>query len=187
MERLYNIFRASRITSLLLLPVLFLAGCASVDPTWQTLGERERAPKSVTIPAGGVRIPLVRCEQGHLFVEARCRGTPLFLLLDTGSPRLQLPLSFAREQGIVTLPVEHQTWTEGQSPLEVGLLPELRFGSVCVKEVPVSFTDLSGWISEERRFARQRVDGVLGEDLLSALNARIEYADGRLILLAKPP
>ena len=164
--------------------LLFIAfGCAHTDPGVRELFEHEREPASVTFGAPGGSVPLYQDRDGRPYVEAGVAGTNLLLLVDTGTPLILLDATIASSQKIALTPGAHRVPTpEGLAACQAAVLPELRVGSAVVHEVTAAFLNLSAWRDQAGSINGRAIHGVLGGTVLPALQARIDFAAGRLLM-----
>lgn len=147
--------------TLMVLAALFLAGLAveardSEDPS---------------------SIPLGRTPSGLLTVPVTVRGKPFVFLLDTGSARSVLGRATAQAVGLLVTPGARMVGTTGTKEVGQAVVDELRVGSVVVERHPVVVTDLETLSRHDIK-----VDGLLGADVLTRAEMRLDFERGRMWL-----
>jgi predicted aspartyl protease len=138
------------------------------------LATSARESRADVLPPG---VPLTVDEQGGLLVPALAAGRPVMLLLDTGASHSSLRPELARTLGLapagdVTM---HALGTTRRVPL--ARLPVLAVGFAEVADLRVLLFDPA--VDE---VGGQRVDGVLGQDVLGRYNYSLDRRRRRLVI-----
>lgn len=133
-------------------------------------------------------LPLERSSQNHLLVRASINHKPARLLVDTGAPLSAVALDRARH--FEMHPVRAKTKIPSQLNINgalntVSLARSLRLGALDLVDeamVLIDFSHLQKTYTDQGERERES-DGILGTDILSPLNAVLDY--DRMLLVFK--
>lgn len=114
-------------------------------------------------------LQLERSAQNHLLVRARINGKPAILGVDTGAPVSAIALKRKKHFELAALP--------GSSDLpprlringgfsRVVIAHRLQFGALTLLDEPMVAIDLSGPARAAREYEEEKLDGILGADIL---------------------
>jgi len=132
-----------------------------------------------------VTIPLKRAADGKLYLTVSVMGRDLVMFLDTGAStvidtnvarRLSVPLVDTGQQGF---------GMTGVAGKRISTHVEMRLGALRMEGLPVDCLDLSQLKAISRGNGMPAFDGVIGAELLTMLQAQIDF--GRLTLTVKRP
>jgi predicted aspartyl protease len=134
-------------------------------------------------------LPLIRSRQNHLLVRALVNGEEAWLTVDSGSPISAISIS-RREHfhlaGITPnsdLPPRVQV-NEGFGNLAIAR--SFRLGALTLLDEPVVMLNLKSPSPASRLLNDERVDGILGTDILLPLEAVLDCRAQTLILKMNP-
>jgi predicted aspartyl protease len=134
------------------------------------------------------RLPL-EADGCHLLLEAKIGKEKLRLVVDTGASKTALDAGWLREilPGLDLEKQEQASAGLGTTTMESALavLPELKLGKLSIKHPAVAVLDLSHIRNSYQMLDLGDIHGVLGGDILSAHEAKINYAKNRLSLYAQ--
>ncbi len=136
-----------------------------------------------TIPFKIIPIPQQGC---HIMCQLQMSGYKLNMLIDTGASLTVLDLK--RYQKIYPenelLPYENsfRGITSHNVKSFVALVDSLMLGTIELKNKRLLLVDLSSINQAYAHYDLERIDGVLGGDLLLSMHANIDYAAGRILL-----
>lgn len=134
-------------------------------------------------------LPLVRSRQNHLLVRALVNGEEAWLTVDSGSPISAIAASrrqHYRLAGIASnsnLPARVQV-NEGFGNLAVAR--SFRLGALTLLDEPVVMLNLKSPSRASRLLNDERVDGILGTDILLPLEAVLDCQRQTLVLKMNP-
>ena len=135
-------------------------------------------PASVTIPLG-------RAIDGKLYLTVPVMGRNLLLFLDTGASTV-IDIGVARSLGLPLVDTGQQGFgLTGVAGKRIGTHVDLRLGALKLTHLPVDCLDLTQLKAIGKGNGMPEFDGVIGAELLTTLQARIDF--GRLTLTVKRP
>jgi Aspartyl protease len=133
------------------------------------------------LPGGSGRVKLDWIDRRPLpCVAAQVGGVALNLLLDTGVGDTLLDADLAERLDVRTFgsePIQFPSGPAGRVAL--GILPELRLGTLAIGQVPVQVMPLRDTFAH---LSDRPVDGILGTGLFSRFRTTLDYARGCLTL-----
>lgn len=138
-------------------------------------------PQTISLD-GPVRLKTQRDATGDLDADLRVNGASEHWLLDTGANMSVVTVSFAKRLGVQPLPGYGQTSsgvTGIENPLQVAVLPELKFGSATVHNVVLLILDDEN-LNVGTENGNYQIEAVLGYPVLQALGAVTFSQDGTL-------
>lgn len=130
------------------------------------------------------RVRLSRSRDGKLLFRAKAPGGRAWFLVDTGAPITCAEISKASVFQFKPVPLgagPSAILMNGQQG-RMALIPQLEFGGVTQKDVPVVGVDLFGMI---RQANCSRYDGILGLDDLIRSHAVIDFGNRTLFMHAQ--
>ncbi len=131
--------------------------------------------------AGPVRIPWIRCWPVPI-VKAKLNGQNVLLAIDTGVADLVLDPTAARRCGVTLMPEQMPVfWGGTRVAARVALVQRLELGRLRIERIPAAATALRRW-SLEANPDGERVDGVIGLNLLSRFTPTFDYRKCALVL-----
>jgi hypothetical protein len=118
-------------------------------------------------------VPLVRAKlDGHL----------VLLAIDTGADDLLLNESAARRYKVERFPAQYVTfWSGSRTVVRGAFVKRLELGAVKIEGVPAAVLSLNRW-SLDVNPQGQRIDGIIGLNLLRQFTATLDYQGQRLEL-----
>src|SRR4029079_5347318 len=137
--------------------------------------------RSITFPEKPVTLPLFLSASGVPMIEVMVEGKPHTFWLDTGSSMSIVSSSVAAECGIRPLTPDtlEVATTTGRVPAQAGAIGRLQLGGIDIR------TTTSLIVSDERMQVRigdalggpaiVQIEGVIGYDIISRLDLRIDY------------
>ena len=157
-------------------PLVFLAGAASAQQTEPLVWFE--GPSSVTIP-------LKRSIDDKLYLTVPVMGHDLVLFIDTGANTL-IDLDVARRLGIPLVDAGLEGFgLTGLAGKRIRTHVDLRLGALKISNLPIDCLDLTQLRAVSRGNNMPEFDGLIGAELLSQLQARVDF--GRLTLTVKRP
>jgi hypothetical protein len=133
------------------------------------------------LPGGSWRAELDWIDRRPLpCVAAQVGGVAFDLLLDTGVGDTLIDADLAERLGVRTFgsePIQFPSGPAGR--VRLGILPELRLGTLAIGQVPVQVMPLRDTFAH---LSDRPVDGILGTGLFSRFRTTLDYARGRLTL-----
>jgi hypothetical protein len=130
---------------------------------------------------GSVQIPWIRCWPVPI-VKAKLNGQNVLLAIDTGVADLILDPSAARRCGVTLMPEQMPVfWNGTRVAARVALVQRLELGRLRIERVPAAATALRRW-SIEANPGGERVDGVIGANLLARFTPTLDYHKCALVL-----
>lgn len=124
------------------------------------------------------RIPL---EEGgcHLLLEARWADRPVVLVLDTGASKTVFDVAEVRSNhpDLVIETSEQKSAGLGTDTMESHLfkLKDFHIGKCQIRKVKAAALDISHIQSTYQSLGFERLDGILGGDILMKYKAKIDY------------
>jgi hypothetical protein len=130
---------------------------------------------------GPVQSPWIRCWPVPI-VKAKLNGQNVLLAIDTGVADLILDPSAARRCGVTLMPEQMPVlWNGTRVAARVALVEHLELGKLRIERVPAAVTTLRRW-SLEANPGGERVDGVIGTNLLARFTPTLDYRKCALVL-----
>jgi hypothetical protein len=130
---------------------------------------------------GSVQVPWIRCWPVPI-VKAKLNGQNVLLAIDTGVADLLLDPSAARRCGVTLMPEQMPVlWNGTRVAARVALVQRLELGRLGIERVPAAATALRRW-SLEANPGGERVDGVIGANLLARFTPTLDYHKCALVL-----
>jgi len=132
-----------------------------------------------------VTIPLKRAIDGKLYLTVPVMGRDLLLFLDTGATTV-IDVNVARKLRVPLVDTGQQGFgLTGMAGKRISTHVDLQLGALRITNMPVDCLDLTQLRAVSRGNGMPDFDGVIGAELLSQLQARIDF--GRLTLTVKRP
>lgn len=149
-----------------------------VDPQTRAYGSLARHGERLTLP-------LVRGEGvAEWFVPVQIGTTRGWWHVDTGSPFSVVPSRIARHEGFQPVVEGEISTAAGSVDSQLGLLPSVRLGDLELREVSALVLD-EPYLAKLPLDGRKRpVIGILGANLLAALDASLDFRSSTLRLRA---
>jgi len=120
----------------------------------------------------------------HFLLSAEIMDTEAVLVMDTGASESVLDLKFAESLSIDILPSDEEAISAavGSSNITtyIGLVHEFKLGNSILTDIKVQLMDLSNVRNSYKQMFNKDVQGLLGGDLLSQMNAIINYKEDSL-------
>jgi predicted aspartyl protease len=143
-----------------------------------------------SLPAAGLGVldyealPLSRSPQNHLLVQAEINGKPATFVVDTGAPMSAVSPDRAEHFGLK--PVGPKSLLPKRLNINgafnsISIARNLRLGVLNLVDEPMVLIRMA-----DRRGAQRESDGILGTDVLSPLNAVVDFDRMLLILKVDP-
>ena len=132
-----------------------------------------------------VTLPLRRAADGKLYLTVQVMGRNLVMFLDTGASTV-IDVNVARRLGVPLVDTGQQGFgLTGVAGKRISTRVELRLGALRMLDLPVDCLDLTQLKAVSRGNGMPAFDGVIGAELLTELQAEIDF--GRLTLTVKRP
>jgi predicted aspartyl protease len=132
-----------------------------------------------------VTIPLKRAVDGKLYLTVPVMGRDLLLFLDTGASTV-IDINVARKLGVPLVDTGQEGFgLTGMAGKRISTHVDLRLGTLKIANMPVDCLDLTQLRAVSRGNGMPDFDGVIGAELLTELQAKIDF--GRLTLTVKRP
>jgi hypothetical protein len=132
-----------------------------------------------------VTLPLRRAADGKLYLTVQVMGRDLVMFLDTGASTV-IDINVARRLGVSLVDTGQQGFgLTGVAGKRISTRVELRLGAMRMAGLPVDCLDLTQLKAVSRGNGMPAFDGVIGAELLTELEAEIDF--GRLTLTVKRP
>jgi clan AA aspartic protease (TIGR02281 family) len=128
----------------------------------------------VEFPTGAASVDLPVHFGGHVYATVTIGGTDYQFVLDTGASGIAVDSGVARALGL-TLYGEHAHLVAGRTTVARSVVPEMRIGTLVMRDVAVGVVPLG---SADRRGVRMA--GLLGFDFLAQLGVTIDYEQSRV-------
>jgi len=152
---------------------LTLAGAA-----WSESTVAFEGPASVTIP-------LRRAADDKLYLTVLVMERPLVVFIDTGAPTV-LDIGIMREMGVPMAETGEQGFgLTGKAGKRIAAQVDMQLGALMITGLPIDCIDLTQLKAVSRGNGMPEFDGVIGADLLTMLQAQVDF--GRLTLTVKRP
>lgn len=148
-----------------------------------------RQPNSTRPAAHFEALPLVRSRQNHLLVRAVINGRPAWLGVDTGAPVSAIALH--RRDYFRLGPIAAKSNLPERVQINgafnhVAIARELRLGALTLVDEPVVIVDLGNSVRAAQLLDEQRIDGLIGADILFPTKAVLDCQRQLLILKIDP-
>ena len=134
-------------------------------------------------------VPLVRSQQNHLLVRAFINGKPAWLTVDSGAPVSAIALNRREYFRLKSTTAESKLPARVQingAFNNVAIARELRIGGLTLVDEPVVTVDLGYSARAARRAHEQKIDGIIGADILFPTRAVLDCERQLLILNTDP-
>ena len=153
--------------------------------SWAT-AFRKIPRREITFPAQPVVLPLMLSASGTPMIEITLDGRRRTFWLDTGSSMSIVSTDIAAQSDMKPLlqdTLEVAT-TTGRVPAQAGAIRHMQIGGISVRNTPaliVSSNRMQVRVgNEEGSPAVAQIDGVIGFDIISRLDVRIDYVNNRV-------
>jgi len=154
------------------LPALGVSAQPAERPVWF------EGPSSITLP-------LKRAIDGKLYLTVSVMNRDLLLFLDTGASTV-IDINVARKLGVRLVDTGQEGFgLTGVAGKRISTHVDLRLGTLNITGLPVDCLDLTQLRAVSRGNGMPDFDGVIGAELLTELQAKIDF--GRLTLTVKRP
>ncbi len=149
------------------------------------------APRQLSFPRAPVVLPLVMSASGTPMILVKINGKERLLWLDTGSSMSIMASDAAQECGV--LPLVQDTLevatTTGRVPARPAAIARIELGGIDIRNstamiVAANLMQVRLGDGSDPRLA-VKIDGVIGFDIISRLDVRIDYLNRR-VTLQKP-
>ena len=108
---------------------------------------------------------------------------PVVFFIDTGGSEVTLDTEFASELGLTSFGSVQGTFSGGQhAPVQSGRIESITVGDWTVRNVPVAMLALR---QLSKAFGVERIDGIIGTNLLYHFLATLDYPKAELVLRRK--
>ena len=132
-----------------------------------------------------VTIPLKRAADDKLYLTVSVMGRELVMFLDTGAPTV-LDINIVRALGVPLTDTGQQGFgLTGKAGKRIAAQVDMQLGALGITGLPVDCIDLTQLKAVSRGNGMPEFDGVIGADLLTMLQAQVDF--GRLTLTVKRP
>jgi predicted aspartyl protease len=132
-----------------------------------------------------VTIPLRRATDGKLYLTVSVMGRGLVMFIDTGASTV-LDINVVRTLGVPLEDTGQQGFgLTGAAGKRIATRVDMRLGALAIVDLPVDCLDLTQMKSVSRGIGMPAFDGVIGAELLTMLQAQIDF--GRLTLTVRRP
>jgi hypothetical protein len=150
---------------------------------------RKVPPRRMTFPDRPVVLPLLLSPSGIPMIELSIEGKRHVFWLDTGSSMSIVSSQVARECGIKPLTADtlEVATTTGRVPAQAGAINHLKLGGIDIRSTTALI------VSDERMQVHignapglptaVQIEGVVGYDIISRLDLRIDYVNHRVTLM----
>ena len=150
---------------------------------------KDVGPRLVSFPVKRVTVPLIISAAGTPMITVMVNGKPKVMWLDTGSSMSIVSSDVARECGInaiISDTLEVAT-TTGHVPARPATISRLQLGSIDIRNstaMIVASQLMQIRVGEGMNADKDiGIDGVIGFDIISRLDLRIDYVNRRVTLL----
>ena len=162
---------------------VFLIGAAFL-PTLR-LSAQPAEPRVWFEGPSSVTLPLRRAIDGKLYLTVSVMDRDLLLFLDTGASTV-IDINVARKLGVRLVDTGQQGFgLTGVAGKRISTHVDLRLGVLKISGLPVDCLDLTQLRAVSRGNGMPDFEGVIGAELLTQLQAKIDF--GRLTLTLKRP
>jgi predicted aspartyl protease len=167
--------------------LLFLAAAGLLAPAQAATSARNSPPAQAS--AQFEALPLIRSKQNHLLVRASINGKEAWLGVDSGAPVSAISLSRRQYFGLTGIPTSSNLPAKLQINggfNSVAIVHHFRLGGLELLDEPVVTVDLGSSSKAARLVDEQRIDGILGADILFPTKAVLDCQRQLLILKLDP-
>ena len=170
--------RATYKSLALLFPAVLIAA-----PGVMASGEQRTLAR---LPAEFEALPLLRSQQNHLLVNAAINGKRAVMMVDTGSPSTVVRPERCRyynlsESASAGADLPNQIQVNG-SLNQLLVAHELAIGGSALTDVPIAAAQLAGVRRSPESERYERIDGILGLDVLLTTRAVLDFEQQTLVL-----
>ncbi|HMI18815.1 MAG TPA: aspartyl protease family protein [Sphingomonas sp.] len=132
-----------------------------------------------------VTIPLKRAADDKLYLTVLVMGRDLVMFLDTGASTV-LDINIVRTLGVTLADTGQQGFgLTGAAGKRIATHVDMQLGALSITGLPVDCLDLTQLKAVSRGNGMPEFDGVIGAELLTMLQAQVDF--GRLTLTVKRP
>jgi len=149
---------------------------------------KDAAPRRFVFPPGPVVLPLSMSVAGTPVIPVMVNGRRKFFWLDTGSSMSIIASDVAEECGVKPLVKDtlEVATTTGRISARPASIEQLDIGGITVANSTGMIVEsglLEVYVDETpTRTKRLPIDGIIGFDIISRLNMRLDYSDGTVVL-----
>lgn len=149
---------------------------------------KDAAPRQFAFPPGPVVLPLSMSVAGTPVIPVLVNGRRKFFWLDTGSSMSIIASDVAVECGVQALVKDtlEVATTTGRISARPASIQQLDIGGITVANSTGMIVEsglLEVYVDETpTRKKRLPIDGIIGFDIISRLNMRLDYRDGTVVL-----
>lgn len=128
---------------------------------------------------GYVKIQMEKLASGHLHISGKLNGVKGNFILDTGASGTVIEIKNEKKFQMKTQSSERQASGAGGSSIQMKASPKnnLTLGNLELKEKSLMLMNLDHVNQAFERFGIEKVDGVIGADILTSQKAIIDYAN----------
>jgi hypothetical protein len=137
---------------------------------------------------GYISFPLNKLKTGYLGIDIRIEEKNLFLAVDTAAPFTHLDLERVKHLRLKWQPYDKIEGKEKSLPTQASSwceVSKLEIGTVEIRHVVVAGHDLSDINKNLVLYMEPQLDGVLGSDVLTKLDAVIDYSTIKIYIKPK--
>ncbi len=140
--------------------------------------------ENILIKRGYTVINLKKSVVGHFEIEAKINGKRVLMLLDTGASKSVLDYETANTLNLLLESESNCGGGLGTSEAAVNssIIEALTIGSIVINSFPLYIMDFSHPIKSIQGRGGNKIDGVIGSDILEPRSAIIEYKESKLYL-----
>jgi hypothetical protein len=132
-----------------------------------------------------VTIPLRRAADDKLYLTVTVMGRALVVFIDTGAPTV-LDINIMHGLGVPLVETGEQGFgLTGKAGKRIAAQVDMQLGALTITSLPVDCIDLTQLKAVSRGNGMPEFDGVIGADLLTMLQAQVDF--GRLTLTVRRP
>ncbi len=134
-----------------------------------------------------IQVIKIENEGSHLIIQGNINKNKCYLIIDTGASKsvFNRKLSDSMKEENINLNIHdlHTTTLYSDDiPSISGIIKEFQIGTLCKYNYEVTFIDIDYINKLYQDTVGKKIDGLIGNDLLVAHKAIIDYADKSLIL-----
>lgn len=140
--------------------------------------------EKILIDKGYASIPMKKSTLGHFELEVKINDNAVLMLLDTGATKSVIDKETANKLGLKQSDESNCGGGLGTSQATVNssIIEELKIGELKIKSIPIYIMDFSHPIKSIQGRGGNKIDGVIGADILEPRSAIIEYKESKLYL-----
>jgi hypothetical protein len=156
--------------------------------TWANAFRKVPARK-ITFPSQPVVVPLILSAAATPMIEITIEGKPHAFWLDTGASMSIVSSALAAELGIKPLSPDtlEVATTTGRVPAQAGAISHLELGGIDIRDATALIVDnerMQVRVGGEGALpAVVQIDGVIGFDIISRMDLRIDYVNPRVTMM----